>query len=121
MKWISLLFVSCLFALSSSGQQAGNSLNKPDSARPIQILDVACGQCKLGLKADGCTLAVRVNGKAYFVDGTSIDEHGDAHGKDGFCNAIRKAEVQGEIVGDRVVVTYFKLLPQKKKVAKNSK
>jgi len=33
-----------------------------------------------------------------------------------FCNAVRKAEVQGEIVNDRYKVTYFKLLksPEKK-------
>ena len=36
--------------------------------------------------------------------------------EDGFCNAVRKAEVQGEIVNDRFKVTYFKLLksPEKK-------
>jgi len=39
-----------------------------------------------------------------------IDSHGDAHAKDGFCNSIRKAEVQGEIINDRFKVTYFKLL-----------
>ena len=60
-------------------------------------------------------LAVRIDGKSYFVDGTDIDSHGDAHAKDGFCNAIRKAEVQGEIVNDRFKVTYFKLLKQEKK------
>ena len=28
---------------------------------------------------------------------TSIDDHGDAHAKEGFCNAIRRARVSGEI------------------------
>ena len=45
------------------------------------------------------------------MDGTTIDEHGDAHADDGFCNAIRKAEVQGTLVKGRFNVTYFKLLP----------
>ena len=27
----------------------------------------------------GCDLAVRIDGKSYFVEGTKIDEHGDAH------------------------------------------
>jgi hypothetical protein len=58
----------------------------------------------------GCNLAVRIKGKSYFVDGTSIDEHGDAHADDGFCKAIRKAEVQGKVVKNRFVATYFKLL-----------
>jgi hypothetical protein len=54
--------------------------------------------------------------KSYFVDGTDIDSHGDAHAKDGFCNTVRKAEVQGEIVNDRFKVTYFKVVknPEKK-------
>lgn len=54
---------------------------------------------------------MRINGKALFVDGTDIDSHGDAHAKDGFCEAVRKAEVQGEITGNRFKVTYFKLIP----------
>jgi hypothetical protein len=53
-----------------------------------------------------------MNGTAYFVDGTKIDDHGDAHAKNGFCNAIRKAEVQGEIKEGRFVATYFKLLEE---------
>ena len=80
-----------------------------DPAKRIQLVDAACGQCRLGLPGKSCDLAVRINGKAYFVDGTSIDDHGDAHASDGFCEAVRKAEVQGEIVNDRFKATYFKL------------
>ena len=63
------------------------------------------------MEAKGCDLAIRIEGKTYFVDGTKIDEHGDAHAKDGFCSAIRKAEVVGEVKENRFVVSYFKLLP----------
>ena len=78
-----------------------------------QIVEVACGQCQFDLKQKkGCDLAVRINGKSYFVEGTKIDDHGDAHAKDGFCNAVRKAEVIGEIINDKFVVSYFKLLPE---------
>jgi len=38
-------------------------------------------------------LAFRIDGKSYFVDGSSIDFHADAHATDGFGSAIRKAEV----------------------------
>jgi Family of unknown function (DUF6370) len=77
-----------------------------------QIVEASCGQCQFGLTSKkGCDLAVRINGKSYFVDGTKIDDHGDAHGKEGFCEVIRKAEVTGEIVGDRFKATSFKLLP----------
>jgi hypothetical protein len=86
------------------------------SKKRPEIVETACGECQFKLDGKGCDLAVRINGKSYFVDGTDIDSHGDAHAKDGFCNAIRKAEVQGEVVNDRFKVTYFKLLksPEKK-------
>jgi len=59
----------------------------------------------------GCDLAVRIDGKSYFVEGTSLDDHGDAHAKDGFCSAVRKAEVVGEVKNAVFVVSKFKLLP----------
>ena len=79
-----------------------------------QVVEVSCGQCQFGMQSKkGCDLAVRIDGKTYFVDGTKLDDHGDAHAEDGFCNAVRKAEVIGEIKDDKFVVSYFKLLPQK--------
>jgi hypothetical protein len=56
-------------------------------------------------------MAVRINGKSYYADGANIDNFGDAHGHDGMCNAVRKAEVQGELVNNRFKITYIKLLP----------
>lgn len=87
------------------------SSNIADPSKKMQVVEAGCGQCRFGLPGKRCDLAVRINGKAMFVDGTGIDSHGDAHAKDGFCEAIRKAEVQGEIKEDRFSVTYFKLLP----------
>jgi hypothetical protein len=74
-------------------------------------VEASCGTCQFDLKGDDCALAVRIDGKAYFVDGTSIDAHGDAHAKDGFCQAVRKAEVKGKLVNDRFAVSHFKLVP----------
>jgi hypothetical protein len=81
-----------------------------DKSKPVQTVEAACGQCQLGLKGKGCDLAVRIKGKAYFVDGVHIDSLGDAHAKDGFCNAISKAKVQGEVVDGRFKVTYMELV-----------
>lgn len=90
--------------------------NAQDKKEPLksQIVEVSCGECNFGLKGKSCDLAVRIDGKAYFVDGTHIDDHGDSHAKDGFCETIRKAKVTGEIVNDRFKVTSFTLLPQEK-------
>ena len=80
-----------------------------------QIVEASCGQCQFGMKdKKGCDLAVRLDGKAYFVEGTDINKHGDAHAHDGFCSAIRQAEVVGEVKDNKFVVSQFKLLPPKK-------
>ena len=81
----------------------------------MQLAEVSCGECNFHLKGKSCDLALRVSGKAYFIDGADIDSFGDAHAKDGFCKAVRKAEVQGEVVNNRYKVSYIKLLPQTNK------
>ena len=78
------------------------------------IVEASCGECQFGMKGKSCDLAVRIDGKSYFVDGTTIHDHGDAHSEKGFCNAISKASVTGEIVGDRFKATSFKLIEEKK-------
>tara|TARA_R110002126_G_scaffold61763_7_gene159585 strand:+ start:568 stop:849 length:282 start_codon:yes stop_codon:yes gene_type:complete len=80
-----------------------------------QVVEASCGQCQFKMAGKSCDLAVRMDGKTYFVDGTSIDSHGNAHAADGFCAAIRKAEVSGSIVNDRFIATDFKLLQETKK------
>lgn len=110
MKTIIVLLCFTLFAVAAFAQENNKKEQQPDSTKKIQIVDAACGQCRLGLPGKSCDLAVRINGKSYFVDGTNIDDHGDAHAKDGFCNFIRKAEVQGKIVNNRFKATYFKLV-----------
>ena len=67
------------------------------------------------MQADDCELAVRIDGKVYVVDGIGINDHGNAHANEGFCNAIRKAEVKGKIVNNKFRPSYFKLVPLAKK------
>ncbi len=86
---------------------------KLNPSKKIQIVEASCGQCNFKMAGKGCTLAVRIKGKAYFVDKAHIDAFGDAHSKMGFCNAIRKAKVQGEIVNNKFVATYFELIEKK--------
>ncbi len=75
------------------------------TAKPValknQIVEASCGTCNFGLKGTACELAVKIDGTSYFVDGTTIKDHGDSHAKDGFCNAIRKAKVSGSVVNGR--------------------
>lgn len=59
--------------------------------------EVSCGICNFAMTGDECSLAIRIDGKDYYVEGSAIDEHGDAHAEDGLCTMIRKAKVKGVI------------------------
>ena len=61
------------------------------------VYDVACGQCIYSMTGDECELAIQIDGKAYYVEGSGIDDHGDAHAHDGLCSTSRKANVKGEL------------------------
>jgi len=50
-----------------------------------RIVEAACGECQFAMPGTGCDLAVRIDGEHYFVDGTGIDDHGDAHANEGLC------------------------------------
>ncbi len=93
----------------------GIALHAQKTPQKTQVVEASCGQCQFHMKdKKGCDLAVRIDGKTYWVEGSGIDDHGDAHGGMGFCNAIRKAEVSGKVKGKKFVATSFKLLPEGK-------
>ena len=76
-----------------------------------QIVEASCGQCMFSMDEQvGCDLAVRINQKSYFVRGAAIDDFGDAHAEDGFCNSIRKAKVKGHVEESIFVVSSFELV-----------
>lgn len=110
MKTLITILGVVLFSFSSTAQ---NTIDPADAdATQIQIVEASCGQCNFGLTSkEGCDLAVKIDGKAYWVDGTDIHSHGDAHGAEGFCNSVRKAEIIGAIQDGRFKASYFKLLP----------
>lgn len=115
MKFLLVLSIYLLSAsLSSAQQKAANE--KFSRAKPAEIADqvveASCGQCQFEMEGKSCDLAIKINGKAYYVDGSAIDDHGDAHAKNGFCQKIRKAKVSGRIVDNRFKATSFKLLPE---------
>lgn len=75
-----------------------------------QVVDVACGMCLFEMTGDDCALAVKIDGKYYYVEGSSIDEHGDAHAEDGLCTVVRKAQVKGYIKHGVFVADSIKLI-----------
>jgi hypothetical protein len=114
MKQVILFLCFSFFTITAFTQTTEIKTSVPDAAKKIQVVEVSCGKCKLGLAGKTCDMAVRIDGKAYYADGADIDSFGDAHAHDGMCNAIRKAEVQGELVDNRFKISYIRLLPEKK-------
>ena len=79
-----------------------------------QVASISCGQCQFALDSEaGCSLAVKFDGKAYFVDGFNIDGFGDAHNKHtGFCEVVRKAEIAGVLKDGRFVASAIELVEE---------
>lgn len=109
MKHFVFFIIILAFGMSVRAQEKTAKPLVLDSTKKVQVVDASCGECQFKMPGKGCHLAVRIEDKTYFVDGTSIDDHGDAHAKEGFCESIRKADVQGEVVEGRFKVSYFKL------------
>ena len=57
----------------------------------------SCGMCNFGMRNKDCSLAIQISYKAYNVKGSDIDDHGDSHAKDGFCNVVRIVKVKGKV------------------------
>ncbi len=108
--------LALLVPLFSFGQPARELARKPDPKKPLMVVETSCGECKFGLPGEGCDVAVRLpmdggTTQALYVDGVAIDEYGHPHDANGFCLAVRKAEVQGEVVDGRFKASYFNLFP----------
>ena len=91
--------------------------SKPQSTMKINlIVDASCAKCQFDKKSDkDCLLAVEIHSDIYYVEGTTIDDHGDAHASDGFCNVVRKAHIEGDIDDGRFYLDKFRLLKYKEK------
>lgn len=108
--------LAAFLPLTGFAQPAHNLAATPDPDKPVLTVETSCGECNYGLPGYDCDVAVRLrqedgSSKAYYVDGVSIGEYGHPHDKNGFCVAVREAEVQGKLVDGRFEATYFKLLP----------
>lgn len=110
MKKLLLGLLALIMFNTSNAQDTTNKKMVFNPKAPSYEVEATCGTCMFKMKGDGCLLAVKFKGKNYFVDGTGIDDHGDAHDKEGFCNAIKKAKIQGSVVGEKFLVTYFELI-----------
>tara|TARA_Y100000768_G_scaffold75870_1_gene53609 strand:- start:56 stop:469 length:414 start_codon:yes stop_codon:yes gene_type:complete len=60
---------------------------------------ISCGMCNFMNGDNDCALAIKVGTKVFSVKGVGIDDHGDSHAKDGYCNVIKKVYVEGRVRG----------------------
>ncbi len=124
MRYIQLILVGTTFSLhlAFAGCGACNVSNKkadtpqgdfvtsiPENGSIKGMVLASCGMCNFGMKNKSCSIAIQINEDAYPVKGTNIDDHGDSHAKDGFCNAIRVAKVSGTIEDGVFLVENFNL------------
>lgn len=80
-----------------SSPNFATSIAKDGSLKGLVL--ASCGMCNFGMKDKrSCSLAIKVGEEVYSVQGSKIDDHGDSHAKDGFCNAVRVADINGKVV-----------------------
>lgn len=109
MKKAILIATALIFTIGANAQTSPKKLTTTQVITN-SIAEIACGECRFKMKGKSCDLAVRINGKTYFVDGKNIDDFGDAHGEHGFCNAISKAKVSGKIVNNKFKASAITLI-----------
>ena len=74
------------------------------------LIIASCGKCNLNTKDKRCDLKIKIGDKIFSVNGSTLHDHGDAHGPEGFCNAVRIARARGIIKKDIFHADSFKLI-----------
>lgn len=70
-----------------------------------QTVDAACGVCIYKMPGvTGCPLAIKIDGKAYLVEGAKWPNHD-------YCDRNCRAVVSGKIEGDKFITTKFEAKP----------
>ena len=108
-----LILTTCLLAgCTAASNKPLDGSSRAAAASEGMTVVAGCSTCIFDMSGStGCDLAVKIDGTAYLVTGSDIDDHGDAHAADGLCNASRDAVVEGRIEGGRFVATSFSLKP----------
>ena len=109
LRTLSLVMLLCA-SVGCSRSEERSAIEVSDSRVLDGRCEIACGQCLFDLAGEGCTLAIRWKGDAMFVDGSGIDDHGDAHAAEGLCNTIRSGDVRGEVKDGRFIAERLRLV-----------
>lgn len=97
---------------SAEGKDSAGK-SEVDAASIAQTIEAGCAMCIYKMEGvEKCSLALKIDGKPYLVEGASIFDHGDAHAADGLCKSARQAVVKGKIENGKFVATQFELKPK---------
>ncbi|MBK8914470.1 MAG: hypothetical protein IPM64_07680 [Phycisphaerales bacterium] len=89
------------------GHKGGHERPDAAAAKTItdQTVDAACGVCIYKMPGmSGCPLAIKIDGKAYLVEGAKWPNHD-------YCDRDCKAVVSGRIEGGKFIATKFAAKP----------
>ena len=113
---ISSLLLSSQVLLAGCGGCGSSRKHSSTSDIPMGLLEkipvnnrvegnvlVSCGMCNFVTGDSDCSLAVKIGSKTLNVRGVKIDDHGDSHAKDGYCNVIKKVYVEGIVRGNSFI------------------
>jgi len=109
---LSVVFAIAFISMNAFAQEDV----KKEEIKNVQLVEASCATCNFELEGNGCSLAVKIDGKAYPVEGVDFHKLGDPHSEHGMCNAVRVAEVEGELVDDVFMASNFNLLPMGTKI-----
>ena len=96
---------------SYSSYSTGLLESVPDNKRINGNVLVSCGMCNFLTEDNDCSLSIKIGKNTFAVKGVNIDDHGDSHARDGYCNVIKKTYVEG-------IIRKNEFLPTKMDVAK---
>ena len=78
------------------------------------ITDAGCGMCMFKKKnTEGCAMAVKIDNKIYTVEGIDKKHFGPMHSENGYCKALKKARITGEIRKEKFYATKFEYVNEK--------
>ncbi len=103
--------------VTASNIEKSNALitSIPKSGKVEGFAIASCGMCNFDYrKIKGCNLTIKIEDKVYPVEGSGMHDHGDPHGSEGFCFAVRVAYVSGKIKKGKFYSDSFALIESPK-------
>jgi len=87
----------CGPAKTTSSKEVGLIESIPTNKHIAGNVLISCGMCNFMSDDNDCSLAIKIGKNILSVNDVGINEHGDSHARDGYCNVIKKVYVEGKV------------------------